>query len=152
MKSLSGLIYLFCAGDCWLCGAAALFALVIGEAVAGAEAFASVLAGALVVVAGKALVAGEACGVGVGAASAACVSSTERVPTRAGNDSIKAINIKAIAAPMVILASSVAVPRGPNAVLETLLAKSAPASALPGCNNTATTSTTHAKINNPYKT
>lgn len=51
---------------------------------------------------------------------------------------------------MVILASSVCVPRGPKAVLETLLEKSAPASALPGCKSTATTSTMHDKMNSPY--
>jgi hypothetical protein len=59
--------------------------------------------------------------------------------------------MKRAAAPMVILASSVCVPRGPKAVLETLLVKSAPASALPGCKSTATTSTMHARINSPYK-
>jgi hypothetical protein len=53
---------------------------------------------------------------------------------------------------MVSLASSVCVPRGPKAVLETLLEKSAPASALPGCNNTAMTSTMQVKIKRPYKT
>jgi len=149
-------IYLFCAGDCRVCGAAP-FVFADGEVAVGAEAFASVPAGAVVAlalaVAGEAVAAaGEACGVGDGVASADCVSSTERVPVSAGNESVKAINIKAIAAPMVILASSVAVPRGPNAVLETLLAKSAPASDLPGCSNTATTSTMHDKINSPYKT
>lgn len=146
---------MFCVGDDSLCGAEAPFAFADGEAaVVGAEASAFVPAGALallVVVAGEALAAaGDACG--DGAASAACVSSTERVPVSAGNESVKAISIKAIAAPIVILASSVAVPRGPNAVLETLLAKSAPASDLPGCNNTATTSTMHDKIKSPYKT
>ncbi len=149
------MIYLFCAGDFWLCGAAS-FAFADGEDAVGAEAFAFVPVGAVAlasVVTGEALAAaGEACGVGDGVASAACVSSTERVPVSAGNESVKAINIKAIAAPIVILASSVAVPRGPNAVLETLLAKSAPASDLPGCNNTATTSTMHDKIKSPYKT
>lgn len=148
---------MFCVGDDSLCGAEAPFAFADGEAaVVGAEASAFVPAGALAllgVVAGEALAAaGDACGDGDGAASAACVSSTERVPVSAGNESVKAISIKAIAAPIVILASSVAVPRGPNAVLETLLAKSAPASALPGCNKTVTTSTMHDKIKSPYKT
>jgi len=40
--------------------------------------------------------------------------------------------MKTMAAPTVILASSVCVPRGPKVVLETELVKSAPASALPG--------------------
>lgn len=53
---------------------------------------------------------------------------------------------------MVIFASKVCVPRGPKAVLETLLAKSAPASALPGCNKTETTSTMLDKIKRVYKT
>ena len=60
--------------------------------------------------------------------------------------------MKSAAAPMVSLARIVCVPRGPKAVLETLLEKSAPASALPGCNNTATTSTMQVKMKRPYKT
>jgi|GraSoiStandDraft_46_1057282.scaffolds.fasta_scaffold734332_1 hypothetical protein len=62
-----------------------------------------------------------------------------------------AINMKAAAAPMVIFANSVCVPRGPKAVLETLLEKSAPASALPGCKSTETIITTHDTINRIYK-
>jgi hypothetical protein len=62
-----------------------------------------------------------------------------------------ASNIKAAAAPMVILAKSVCVPRGPKAVLETLLEKSAPASALPGCKSTATIRITDANKNRMYK-
>jgi hypothetical protein len=57
--------------------------------------------------------------------------------------------MKDAAAPMVIFASNVWVPRGPNAVLDTELENSAPASALPGCSNTARTKTTHARMNNP---
>jgi len=45
---------------------------------------------------------------------------------------IMAISMNATAEPMVIFDRSVWVPRGPNAVLETELEKSAPASALPG--------------------
>ena len=37
----------------------------------------------------------------------------------------------------------------PKAVLETLLEKSAPASALPGCNNTTTIRITHDRMNSP---
>jgi hypothetical protein len=44
-----------------------------------------------------------------------------------------------------------AVPRGPNAVLETLLENRSPAPDFPGCNSTTTTSTMQAKINSPYK-
>jgi hypothetical protein len=59
--------------------------------------------------------------------------------------------MKEAAAPIVIFAKMLAVPRGPNAVLETLLEKSAPASDLPGCKRIVTTNTIHARINNPYK-
>jgi hypothetical protein len=58
--------------------------------------------------------------------------NTECDPVTAGNDNINAISMNAAAAPIVIFASTLAVPRGPNAVLETLLEKSAPASDLPG--------------------
>jgi hypothetical protein len=51
---------------------------------------------------------------------------------------------------MVILARSVCVPRGPKAVLETLLEKSAPASDFPGCSNTDTTITMQDKIKSAY--
>jgi hypothetical protein len=60
--------------------------------------------------------------------------------------------MKAAAAPMVIFASKVCVPRGPKAALETLLEKRAPASALPGCNNTETIITTQARMKSAYKT
>jgi hypothetical protein len=138
--SLPGKNYLFgageeslAAGDVAVTGAFALLLAAAGEAN------------------GEALADGEACGTGVGFASAGCVCSTERVPVTAGRESVSAINIKAAAAPIVILASNVCVPRGPKAVLETLLAKSAPASALPGCKSTAMTSTTQARIKSPYK-
>jgi hypothetical protein len=60
-------------------------------------------------------------------------------------------SIKAAAAPMVILARRVCVPRGPKAVEETLLEKRAPASALPGCKSTATTRTIQDRIKRPYR-
>ena len=63
-----------------------------------------------------------------------------------------AVSIKVMAATIVIFARMVCVPRGPKAVLDTELVKSAPASALPGCNNTESTSTKHAKMNKLYKT
>jgi hypothetical protein len=94
-------------------------------------------------------VAGEACG--VGCASPEVVCKTERCPVIAGNESMIAINMKAAAAPIVIFANRVCVPRGPKAVLETLLEKSAPASALPGCKSTATMSTTLTNKNRMYK-
>lgn len=100
--------------------------------------------------AGAALAAGEACGTGVGMASGADCK-TERVPVTPGKESIKAISMKLAAAPMVIFAKTLAVPRGPNAVLETLLEKRSPALDLPGCNRMVTTSTTQADMNNPYK-
>jgi hypothetical protein len=94
---------------------------------------------------------GEACGTGADSDSGAVDCNTDREPVIAGNESISANNIKAAAAPIVILLRMLWVPRGPKAVLETLLEKSAPASALPGCNNTVTTNTMQARINNPYK-
>ena len=67
-------------------------------------------------------VVGEATGVGVvTGASVTPDCKTEVVPVRDGSESISAINIKAAAAPIVIFASKVCVPRGPNAVLETEL-------------------------------
>jgi hypothetical protein len=101
--------------------------------------------------AGTALAAGEACGAGVGVASGAVDCKTEWLPVTAGNESISAISMNAAAAPIVILERMLAVPLGPNAVLETLLENRSPAPDLPGCNNTTTTSTMQAKINSPYK-
>jgi hypothetical protein len=77
---------------------------------------------------------------------------SEPVPLIQGNESSSAISMKAAAAPIVIFASSVCVPRGPKAVLETELVNNAPASALPGCNNTTRTRIKQARINKPYKT
>jgi hypothetical protein len=87
--------------------------------------------------------------VGAGACSGTPDCRTERVPVIAGSDSIKANNIKPAAAPIVIFASSVCVPRGPNAVLETELENSAPASDFPGCSKIVTTRMMHDKINSP---
>ena len=100
-----------------------------------------------------AAVVGEATGVGVvTGASATPDWRTELVPASHGSESISAINMNAAAAPMVIFASKLAVPRGPNAVLETELVNNAPASALPGCSNMTRIRTMHARMNNPYKT
>ncbi len=60
--------------------------------------------------------------------------------------------MKTVAATIVILDSTVAVPRGPNAALETLLVNSAPASVLPGCSNTAPTNAMHEIKKIAYKT
>src|SRR4029078_11291263 len=95
--------------------------------------------------------AGEGCcaGVGVGVATGALSGTdcnTEREPLRIGKPSATSININAAAAPIVIFARRLAVPRGPKAVLESVLEKSAPASALPGCKRITTTSTTHDRI------
>jgi hypothetical protein len=96
-----------------------------------------------------------AAGVGVGVARGASGTpdcNTDLVPVIAGNDSINAKSMNPAAATMVIFASSVCVPRGPKAVLETELVNKAPASALPGCSNTTKIKTTQAKMNSPYKT
>jgi hypothetical protein len=74
------------------------------------------------------------------------------VPLIAGNDNIKAVSMNPAAAPIVIFASNVCVPRGPNAVLDTELVNKAPASALPGCNSTTKIKMTQARMNSPYKT
>ena len=82
--------------------------------------------------AGACVAAGEGAGVGVAVVSGLVDCSTEWEPVTAGSESISAINMNAAAAPIVTFARTLAVPRGPNAVLETLLEKSAPASDLPG--------------------
>ena len=80
---------------------------------------------------GEGCCAGDGVGVGV-AAGALSDCSTEREPVRIGKPSVSAINMNATAAPIVIFANRLAVPRGPKAVLDKVLEKSAPASALPG--------------------
>jgi hypothetical protein len=96
-------------------------------------------------------VVGDGCGVGVAETGASDTPDckTELVPLMAGKDSERAISMKAAAAPIVIFANSVCVPRGPNAVLETELVNRAPASAFPGCNNTTKIRMTQARMNNP---
>ena len=93
--------------------------------------------------------AGEACCAGVGVATGAlsgCDCSTDREPLRIGKPSVSAINMNAAAAPIVIFANRLAVPRGPKAVLDRVLEKSAPASALPGCSRITTIRTIHERI------
>ncbi len=78
------------------------------------------------------------------------LDKTEILPLSAGIARNSADSMNVVAATMVTLDKTVAVPRGLNAELETLLVKSAPASVLPGCNNTAATSTRHERKNIPY--
>ena len=97
------------------------------------------------------LATGDGCGVGVDVASGAADCKTECVPVTAGKESISAINMNAAAAPIVILERMLAVPRGPNAVLETEPENRSPAPDFPGCNRMTTTNTMHAKIKSVYK-
>ena len=60
------------------------------------------------------------------------------------------MSIKAAAAPIVIFDRMLAVPRGPNAVLDTLLEKSSPAPDFPGCSKMTMTNTMQARINSVY--
>jgi len=136
-------------------GTAPAFALLAGEAAGagavfvGAPEFAPSCAAGLA--AGEA--AGDASGVGVaGVSSSSTDCSTERWPVMAGSDSAMATSMKRAAAPIVIFARMDCVPRGPKAVLEMLLEKSAPASALPGCKSTETISTMHDRTKSMYKT
>jgi hypothetical protein len=57
--------------------------------------------------------------------------------------------MKAAAAPIVIFDNKLAVPRGPNAVLERLAENNAPASALPGCKRMLIIKTTQERIKRP---
>ena len=110
---------------------------------------------------GAAVALGDAAGVGAGVAVGAGVGvacagvsgtpplKTEPGPVIAGSERSMAISMNAIAEPIVIFESKVCVPRGPKAVLDTELEKSAPASALPGCNKIVTTRMMHARINSP---
>jgi len=84
-------------------------------------------------------------------ASGAVDCNTECVPVTAGKESMSAINMKAAAAPMVILDRMLAVPRGPNAVLETELENKSPAPDFPGCSRITTINTMHAKMKSVYK-
>ena len=59
--------------------------------------------------------------------------------------------MNAAAAPIVIFANRLAVPLGPNAVLDKLLENNAPASALPGCKRITTIRITQERMNSPYK-
>ena len=91
---------------------------------------------------------GDACGDDAGTDSP---DKIECDPVRAGCDRASASNMNEAAAPIVMRARMLCVPRGPNAVLDTLLVKRAPASAFPGCNRITTISTAQARMNSPYK-
>jgi hypothetical protein len=78
--------------------------------------------------------------------------NTETLPLNAGIEINNAVSMKTIDAAIVNFDRTEAVPRGPNAALDTLLVKSAPASVLPGCSKTAATNTMHETKNTVYKT
>ena len=136
----------FFSGDFFASGLAAAAGLSDGFAslaACGAGAAGAVVTGA---VAGEG--EGDGCGDGAGA-DVDC--KIEREPVKTGCPNARAINKNEAAAPIVILARMLAVPLGPNAVLETLLVKSEPASALPGCSRITTISTMQLRINSPYR-
>ena len=125
-----------------------------GLALAAAGEVAGALEGAVTgavagAVTGTTLAAGD--GAGVGVASGAVDCKTECEPVTPGNESISAKSMKPAAAPIVIFDKMLAVPRGPNAVLETLLEKRSPAPDLPGCKSTTITNTAQDRMNNPYR-
>lgn len=75
------------------------------------------------------------------------LDKTETLPVKAGIDKSSAESMNRMAAVIVTLDRTVAVPRGANAELETLLVNNAPASVLPGCKSTAAMSTMHERKN-----
>jgi len=79
------------------------------------------------------------------------VLSTDILPLNAGIAIKRADSINTAAATIVIFDKTVAVPRGANAALETLLVNRAPASVLPGCSSTDPTSTMQEIKNSVYK-
>jgi hypothetical protein len=98
--------------------------------------------------------AGDVAGAGVGVAvgvvgDAPC--KTDLPPLNEGNASVNAANINTAAAPTVIFARRLAVPRGPKAVLDKPLENNAPASALPGCRRMLIMRTTQDRMNSPYR-
>ena len=92
-----------------------------GFAAAGETLGAAELAGVAPVFAGASLAAGDACCDGDGTASGSVDCNTDCEPVSPGRDNMSAISMNAAAAPIVSLAKTLAVPRGPNAVLERLL-------------------------------
>ena len=106
------------------------------------------VAGAASDAAGDASAAGDGLGLASGALSGVD-SNSDREPVSEGRPSVNAMNINATEAQIVIFANKLAVPRGPNAVLEIVFEKSAPASALPGCSRITTIRMKHARMNSP---
>ena len=88
---------------------------------------------------------------GTSAGMSGLLESTEIFPVNTGIDNNNAESMNVQAAVIVTLDNTVAVPRGENAVLETLLVNKAPASVLPGWSKTAATRMRHDKKNKPYK-
>jgi hypothetical protein len=124
----------------------------LNELVAGVSIRALfVLSVAIFVFAGTACWSAAGCSAGVSLVASAAFK-TEIFPVKAGIDMRSAVSMKTTAAAIVNFESTEAVPRGPNAALETLLVNNAPASVLPGCNKTAATSTMHERKNIIYKT
>jgi hypothetical protein len=123
------------------------YLLPLGDAAGAAGDVAGADAGE---VAGADCCAGAGVGLGVAAGALAGVDcNTDREPLKIGSPSINAINMNAAAAPIVIFANRLAVPRGPKAVLESVFENNAPASALPGCSRITTIRMTHARTNSP---
>jgi len=130
----------------------ALGNIVVGVALAfafvsaGAAVFAFASAGAAVFAFASAVFEFEFDVVSAGASGLA--DNTEMLPVNAGIARNNADNMNVVAAIIVILDKTVAVPRGAKAELDTLLVKSAPASVLPGWSKTDPTSTIHEIKNN----
>ena len=119
-------------------GAAAFAFVSVGGASVGAVAFAS--AGAAVFAFASDVLA-LVFELDVSAGASGLADKTETLPVSAGIARNKADIINVAAAMIVILDKTVAVPRGANAELDTLLVNRAPASVLPGCSRTDATST-----------
>ena len=115
--------------------------------VAAGEAAGDV-SGAACDAAGDASAAGDGLGLATGAVSGVD-SRSDREPVMAGKPSVNATSMKAAAAPIVIFANRLAVPRGPKAVLEIVFENSAPASALPGCSRITTIRMKHDRMKSP---
>jgi hypothetical protein len=88
---------------------------------------------------------------GASAGVSGLLLKTETLPVNAGIARNNADSMNTVAAPIVTLDITVAVPRGVRAELEMLLVNRAPASVLPGCRRTAPTSTKQERKNKPYK-
>jgi len=130
-----------------LAGAFAGGAVFDSAVFAGAAALALASGAAFVFAAGTLVFAFA----GASAGASGLADRTETLPLNAGIEISSAERKKTMAATIVNFERTVAVPRGPNAELEILLVKSAPASVLPGCSNTAATRTTQERIKIVYK-